>query len=463
MPVKILPRLFIAALAWGVLAFGAVYPWAFWPLAAASAGLGLWSIVRTDAWRDPRIRQLGIGLLILGAAIGLQAVIVPYAWVDWLSPGVDRFLRTYEFAYRPTPWHALSIDAGSTLVVLMLYASFALLLLGLLREIRQVKLEWLLTQVMGLGVGLALVGVVQRALLDREHPLVYGFWQPQEGGNPFGPFINRNHFAGWMVMALPVVIGYSCAVMARSGGPHRGGWRAWLRWGTTVEASRFLLVAFSIIAMGMSLVLTGSRSGIVSFAVAIGVLAYFALRRVSARRTRLAAAGYMAVLLLGALAWAGADTVVARFSLASSEAEGRLAAWRDTVRMVEDFPVFGTGMGTYRRAMLVYQTADRGSMYAQAHNDYLQLASEGGAIVVVPALAVLGLFVFGVRRRFISGDDDPLTGWVRIGAVAGLAGIAAQSFVEFSLQMPGNDILFVLLAALAFHRPVRLSSHAHRV
>jgi hypothetical protein len=41
---------------------------------------------------------------------------------------------------------------------------------------------------------------------------------------------------------------------------------------------------------------------------------------------------------------------------------------------------------------------------------------------------------------------------LRIGAVAGLAGIAAQSLVEFSLQMPGNTVLFVVLLAIAMHR-----------
>jgi hypothetical protein len=47
--------------------------------------------------------------------------------------------------------------------------------------------------------------------------------------------------------------------------------------------------------------------------------------------------------------------------------------------------------------------------------------------------------------------------------VAGLAGIAAQSLVEFSLHMPGNRVLFVVLLALAMHRPLRRSVNANRV
>ena len=104
--------------------------------------------------------------------------------------------------------------------------------------------------------------------------------------------------------------------------------------------------------------------------------------------------------------------------------------------------------------MLVYQTASRPWMYAQTHNDYLQLLAEGGVLVVIPSLVVLALVLTGIRRRLTLEADQPLTWWVRIGAIAGLAGIAAQSAVEFSLQMPGNTVLFVLLLAIAMHRPL---------
>ena len=89
-------------------------------------------------------------------------------------------------------------------------------------------------------------------------------------------------------------------------------------------------------------------------------------------------------------------------------------------------------------------------------------AAEGGALVAVPALVVLGLLVRNIRRRMGSPDDDVLTSWVRIGAVAGLVGIGVQSLMEFSLQMHGNAVMFVFVAALAMHRP-RRSGRAHRI
>jgi O-antigen ligase len=453
----------IATIAWGALAFGAVYPWAYWPLAIASAGLGLWGIFDTRAWADPRTRHLGIAVIAIAFAIFLQIVALPDDWVATLSPGVGHFLSEYQLGYRATGSHALSLDPESTAIAFGLFCAFGLLLVGLVRAIRLVRLEWLLNQLMGLGVGLAILGVVQKALLDVDDPRLYGFWKPEFGGNPFGPFVNRNHFAGWMVMALPLVIGYSCAVIYRSRRPIPQDWGGWFRWITTVEASRFVLVAFVVVALGMSLALTGSRSGLASFAVATAVFGAFLLTRRAARRARVLAAVYLSVLIVSAVAWAGVDRAVDRFGKATADAHGRLSAWTDTMQVVRDFPVFGTGVGTYGRAMLLYQTNGRDVMYAHAHNDYLQIAAEGGLLVGIPVLAGVALVGFVVRRRLKSGDDDPLTYWTRVGAIAGLAGIAAQSVVEFSLQMPGNRVLFVVLLALAMHRPARRSVDANRV
>jgi O-antigen ligase len=457
-------RALVATLAWGVLSFGAVYAWAYWPLAIACAALGVWGVAATHAWRDRRTRHIAWASGAVALAIVVQLVAVPYAWLSVLSPGVDRFLRAYQLAYHPAAVHPLSIDPASTAAILALFVAFVLFLLGVTRTVRAIGLDWLATQLMGLGVGLAVVGVVQRAFAVPDDPLVYGFWRPQQGGMPFGPFVNRNHFAGWMVMALPVVLGYTCAVLQTSRrSPRSSAWREALHRMTTVDANRIVLLAVAGLVMGMSLALTGSRSGVASFAVAVAVLGYFVLRRMTAGAPRWLLVSGLLVLLAASLGWAGLDRTMDRFGRAPAELEGRFSAWRDTRHIIADFPVFGTGLGTYARAMLLYQTQGRDVMYAEAHNDYLQIVAEGGLVVGLPILVLAGVIALTIRRRLASDDDDEMTSWIRIGSVAGLAGIAAQSLVEFSLQMPGNAAMFVLLLAIALHRPSRRSLDAHRV
>ncbi|PYR81662.1 MAG: O-antigen ligase domain-containing protein, partial [Acidobacteria bacterium] len=84
----------------------------------------------------------------------------------------------------------------------------------------------------------------------------------------------------------------------------------------------------------------------------------------------------------------------------------------------------------------------------EAHNDYLQIAAEGGLLIGLPALAAAGIFAIEVRRRFRRDANY----WMRAGAVTGLMCIALQSLVDFSLQMPGNAALCAVLCGMALHQ-----------
>ena len=106
--------------------------------------------------------------------------------------------------------------------------------------------------------------------------------------------------------------------------------------------------------------------------------------------------------------------------------------------------------------MMVYQTGDKRLHYQEAHNDYLQIAAEGGLLVGLPVLLTFGVFVRDVRRRFREAPTRGTTYWLRVGAVVSLVSIALQSLVEFSLQMPGNAALFAVVAAIALHRSPNL-------
>ena len=132
---------------------------------------------------------------------------------------------------------------------------------------------------------------------------------------------------------------------------------------------------------------------------------------------------------------------------------GRLGAWRDTIRIISDFPLTGTGLNTYGMATFVYRASEVGQFHFRAaHNDYLQLAAEGGLLLGIPALLTIGIFVRIVRQRFREPTDEP-TYWLRVGAVTGIVAIGFQEIIDFSLQIPGNAVLFCVLAAIAMHQP----------
>ena len=101
------------------------------------------------------------------------------------------------------------------------------------------------------------------------------------------------------------------------------------------------------------------------------------------------------------------------------------------------------------RTTVVYQPAPHETYFNHAHNEYLQLLSEGGVLLAVPAVIALVAAVNSIRSR-LAADRTPLY-WVRAGAVSGMIGAAVQSLWETGLRRPANALLFAVLAAFAMH------------
>jgi O-antigen ligase len=158
--------------------------------------------------------------------------------------------------------------------------------------------------------------------------------------------------------------------------------------------------------------------------------------------------------------WAETAILAARFASAdTSSLGGRVPIWAASLRMLGDFWIAGSGLNTYGVATLFYPAVVPGYHLREAHNDYLQIAVEGGLLMAVPIVVAAIAFAVAVRRRFLTPRADA-SYWTRLGAVTGIVAIAIQSVVEFSLQMPGNAALFSVLCAVALHDRVPLPDRA---
>ena len=345
------------------------------------------------------------------------------------------------------------MQPSRTLLGLAFLAGLSVFLLGTVRALGVLRPSGLVRSLLAVGVVVALAGLVQAADGgDR----VYGVWRHRHHLQPAAPHANENHAAGWIVMALSLSAGYLCGVLDRVGPGVRSGWRDRLAWLSSRDATEALLATGAIAVMALSLAVTLSRSGIVCLALALCGAGWWAARRQAAASGRVLVPALLALVLLTAVGWAGFDTVAREFSVTSwSDLHGRTGIWRDTARIVQDFFLVGTGLNTYGIAMLAYQSIRPNVHVVEAHNDYLQLAAEGGLLLGIPILIALLLVVREVRRRFHEAADDRRTYWLRVGAVTGLVAVGLQESVDFSLQMPGNAALFTLLAAIAMHPPRR--------
>jgi len=468
--VRIGIALVLTAIAWGALAFGAVYPWGYWPLLLICAAVGVLSLLMVRAV-VPGLGRVAAALAAVAAVVALQLVPLSAGTLASWSPTRDSLLKRYDVLYAmtaPAAYHALSIDASATRIALACFVAFALAVIGVARLTSIAGASALVRGVVAFGALLAVFAIVQDLSLANRtgefHTVyIYGFWRDPYVNKPFGPFINKNNYAGWMLMALPLAIGYLGAVLARLNRSVRSDWRSRLLAISSPGGAEAALVVLAALAMALSVIVSLSRSGMIAMAIVLIGLAVVAPAATTAPRQRLVRIAGAAALLLLATAWAGFGTIGDRFrDRADASMAGRLLAWQSAAHIIRDYPIAGVGANAFPAAMVTYQIADRDSFWEEAHNDYLQIVSEIGLVGAVLVAAAIVVIAVEVRKRFRDETTSTRSLWIRVGAVAGLCAIALQETVEFSLQIPANAVLFAVLIGLALHRHQSVLSPAPR-
>lgn len=429
----------MASLTWGVLAFGSPYPWAYTPLLVASAIVG---VCGTLLGRTRIAGAIPTALAAIAAAIACQLVPLSESSLGRLSPKSIELIQQRELIVGFLV-HPLSIDPSRTWLGLTFFAVFSILMIGTTRILTRRDAWRVASMITILGSTLAVVGIIQKAVSPER---IYGFWEPWQAGSPFGPFVNKNHFAGWMLLGIPVGLGLLFALLSRSDRAEHSGVRDWL---SSELAGRVIIAAFACLAMTLALALTFSRSGLLSLAVAL-LFGAVMIKRNKEMRRRWLWVVYPISLVLIVVYWVGAGRIVTRFAQFDfGDVNQRPAIWADTLRIVSDFWLTGTGLNTYGTSTLFYQTSVPGFHLQQAHNDYLQLAAEGGVLLCVPIVAAVIAFMISARRRL--SQDVGSIWWIRLGATTGLIAVAVQSTFEFSLQMPANAALFAVVCGMVLH------------
>jgi O-antigen ligase len=449
--------LLLLPVAWGAVLFGAVYPWTYIPLLVAVTAVGLYGWSTASARDRQPARGVAAALALVMAIVVLQLVPLPPAWLARVSPKTPAALQQYDLTFAAAqagdaaPWRPISIAPAATLRGLAFLAALGTLLVGATALMPRVPVTWMVRRVAVLGLVLAELGLVLRATFNGR---IYWVWAPiNSAGNVFGPFVNRNHFAGWLLMAAALTAGYACALVVRQGPARHRTWRERLAALSSKETNRLAFCGCALVVMTLAIVWTLSRSGIASLAVATCLLSATVLVRFRGGR-RAATAGFLLSLVVVAVGWKGAATVADWYSRTNT-LEWRVQLWRDTWPIVRDFRWLGTGLNTYGVSTLLYPMTDPTTHAREAHSDYVQIVSEGGLVLAAAALVVLWQVARGIRAGFAQPQSRSAY-WVRAGATVGLAAMAVQELVDFSLQVPGNAVLFALLAAIALHQPARV-------
>jgi O-antigen ligase len=314
------------------------------------------------------------------------------------------------------------------------------------------------------GTLLGIFGMAQDLWSDG---LIY--WKFESGsGTPFGPFVNHNHFAGYMELALGLSLGLFAAeahmFRIRTGGSGFSGQVSWL-WRR--HGGRVWLPAASSVIIALALSASRSRAGVLS--VAAGAV-LFGLWRLGSTRAGKTAAGFRAglgrhmaasfgIMLLAfvIVSMALSPRIYSRWIPALDDsAHYRVETWAATVRMIGDFPVTGAGLGTFGAIFPRYKTGTFHSATTHAESEYLQWAAEAGAIGTILALWIALVFSHRLLSK-LRARQDPYMRCLALGGIFSMLVLSIHNAADFNLHIPSNAMTFVSIAAVTL-----LAAGTHR-
>jgi O-antigen ligase len=386
------------------------------------------------------------------AVIATGAGLLFVAWALWIY-----FTQEEQIVFSPLlpPLTALSLvvcgqwffhgtaSSYNTRMELLLLVSDVILLFLAVQAFRTLQ-DWRGFVWFGMVFGflICIFGILQHLTFNGK---LYWFREMHYGGIPFGPYVNRNHFAGFVELILPLAL--VPLVLGR------------------VRRERWLVVGlFAIVPIG-ALFLSVSRGGIVSFGVELAILALVMIQRRTMGKQLVAGATVLLLALL-MVSWLGVGQLLQRFSSFQSleaTAGKRASMRRDTWQIFLHHPVAGTGLGTLQIVYPPYESLYDGKIVNHTHNDYLEALAETGALGGLCCAWFLGVLTSESFRR-LRQLNNSFAGTLQLSGLVACAGFLVHSLVDFNLHIPSNALLFFLMAHLASSeiQPAVSASAPHR-
>ena len=436
-------------------AFGTVEPWSIAIAEVVIFTVALAWGLKMVALGEIRIEKTPFNLCwLLVLAFGLLQILpLPLQVIQIVSPKAYALYQETAFDSGLTAsWRTLSLYPYATKLELLRLLALALLFWVVANHLRtREQVARVVRVIMAVGFLLAIFGIIQNFTWNGR---LYWVRELTQGGNPFGPYVNRNHFSGYMEMVIPLTVA-TVMVSAQGQSVRRMTWRdRLLRWGSP-EANRSMLLFFIALVMVAALLLCGSRTGLYSFIGSMILFWALVVIRQSTRARSWAILAGIVALGFGFAIWIGSDKVfdtlqILRRGTADPVAQKRLLLWQDTLRIGHDYPWIGSGLNTFQWVYPPYRNPRLYPFtYTHAENDYVQVYAEGGVPLVL--ILAVSLVTAGTQLlRALWRANDWHVSILGTGLLAGLFALLLHSVADFNLHIMANAVLFVLLLALAY-------------
>lgn len=322
----------------------------------------------------------------------------------------------------------ISLDPFWTQVSALHFFALFLFLAAILTYIdsakRFRKIVWLITI---FGFVFAFFAILQAVLSPNK---IYGIYEVNYA-TPFGSFVNRHNFAAYMEMTIAVPLG--------------------LMFAGAVQKDRRLLIITAIALMGIALLLSGSRGGLVALLAEIFFLILLTTK--TKGYGQLALKVGLALLLIATIVVGsfliGGESSLTRFAeTAATEnfSTNRTHIWSVTLQVIKNNLPFGAGLGAFSVAYTPFDSLSGLERVEQAHNDYLQVIADAGIVgMIIGSVFLFLLFRTGLKN---AKTTSVFRRGVCIGALAGCFAILVHSLFDFVLHTTAISVLFLTLVAL---------------
>jgi O-antigen ligase len=337
-----------------------------------------------------------------------------------------------------------SLDPYQTDVMLQKGIGFTLWAYLLLTYIRTSDaIEKLLIAVVMSGALQATYGVIIH-LLDLPTSPIIGM---VEGDRARGSFVYQNHFANYLGLCLALGLGLLLSQL--SSRTQKATIKQLLKDAATNLLSAKFMIRLALIVMVIGLVLSRSRMGNAAFFVALIAVSLYAIwfykRPPTLLKPLVISILILDMLVIGSMF--GLEKLKQRYAETSFTSEARDEVVRDSMPLLEQHWLTGSGGGSFYGIFPAHQPAPYSGFYDHAHNDYLQFAIELG-IPMSLLLACWILFFLWRAARIMASAEHKIDRGCCFGSAMVIIYMLLHMAVDFPLQSPSNTLLFLLALML---------------
>jgi len=441
-------RIYLLILIFAPLAFGTVEPWSLTVMETLSFVSLLLYLLRETKKGESSLHDVPgiVPLLCLAAYYVLQLIPLPAGLVRFLSPETYGLYTSTVGIVEPVKWISLSIHKKATLQEFFRFAAYvAFYILTVQMLSRRELLKKTVATVILFSSGIAFLAILQYLFYNRK---IFWLRDLPVAGFPFGPFVNRNHYAGFMEMVFPVAL---CVFLALKPRVEYESLREKLSelLGRR-RANNYLLTGLASILIATSVFLSLSRGGILSLCVSMIFLGGLLIMNGINRRRGIVVIAIFVVIVFS-VGWIGWGPVLERFEktrdIHGEIKDARQTFWKDSMTIIKDYPVTGAGFGTFADLYPKYRTLQAEYLIDHAHNDYLEILIDGGVIAFLLTAWFFLTLLYRSYSRFLTRRES-YSRYLFIGSITGMAAILIHSFTDFNLHIGSNGLYFFFLAGL---------------